>query len=98
MGGVRLVTVEGELIEASGAMVGGDMERTQLKFGSSSATEREKVAEKLREVQAQSETVASRLEDVRRDILDPEGQLKDHGSQTGAGDGRTSGPEGQAKS
>ena len=97
MGGVRLVTVEGELIEASGAMVGGDMERTQLKFGSSSASELEKVAEKLREVQAQSETVASRLEDVRRDILDLEGQLKDHGSQTGAVDVRTSALEAKRK-
>src|SRR3989441_3642932 len=33
MGGVRLVTLGGELIEASGAMIGGDLEKTPLRFG-----------------------------------------------------------------
>jgi len=32
MGGVRLVTLGGELIEASGAMIGGDLEKTPLRF------------------------------------------------------------------
>ncbi|HYY49059.1 MAG TPA: ATP-binding protein, partial [Thermoplasmata archaeon] len=41
MGGVRLVTVEGELIEASGAMVGGEMEKSALKFGQGSLGELE---------------------------------------------------------
>src|SRR5439155_314225 len=49
MGGVRLVTIEGELIEASGAMIGGDMERSTVRFGPSVASEMEKIAEKLRE-------------------------------------------------
>ncbi|MGI0149867.1 MAG: chromosome segregation protein SMC, partial [Thermoplasmata archaeon] len=44
MGGVRLVTVEGELIEASGAMVGGEIERSTVKFGPNSAGEMEKIA------------------------------------------------------
>src|SRR5207302_1302206 len=39
MGGVRLVTIEGELIEASGAMVGGEMERSTVKFGPTAASE-----------------------------------------------------------
>ena len=33
MGGVRLVTQSGELLEASGAMVGGNVEQSRLKFG-----------------------------------------------------------------
>src|SRR5207302_66869 len=53
MGGVRLVTIEGELIEASGAMVGGEMERSTVKFGPTAASEMEKIAEKLREAQAE---------------------------------------------
>ena len=39
MGGVRLVTTEGELIESSGAMVGGEMEKSTVRFGPSSASE-----------------------------------------------------------
>src|SRR5204862_14254 len=54
MGGVRLVTTEGELIESSGAMVGGEMEKSTVRFGPSSASEMEKIAEKLREAQAQA--------------------------------------------
>ena len=35
MGGVRLVTIEGDLIEASGAMTGGTIKQSQLGFGGS---------------------------------------------------------------
>ncbi len=83
MGGVRLVTLGGELIEASGAMVGGEAEKSQLKFGASSAGEAEKVAEKLREAQAQAEAVGLRLEELRKTILELEGELKDYGSRSG---------------
>ena len=84
MGGVRLVTLEGELIESSGAMVGGDMEKTRIKFGAGSASELEKIAEKLREAQAEAERVANRLDELRKEILDLEDQLKDFGGKTGA--------------
>lgn len=84
MGGVRLVTLEGELIEASGAMVGGDMERTQIKFGAGTASELEKIAEKLREAQAEAERVANRLDELRKEIIEVEEQLKDHGGKSGA--------------
>lgn len=84
MGGVRLVTLEGELIEASGAMIGGEMEKSTVKFGPSTASEMEKIAEKLREAQAHAENVANRLDELRRDILDLEGTIKDHGGKTGA--------------
>ena len=84
MGGVRLVTLGGELIEASGAMIGGEAEKSQIKFGPSSANELEKVADKLREAQAQAESVGTQLEELRKEILDLEGQLKDYGSKSGA--------------
>ena len=83
MGGVRLVTVEGELIEASGAMVGGEMEKSALKFGQGSVGELEKIAEKLREAQAHAEEVANRIDALRKEILDLEGNLKDYGGKTG---------------
>jgi len=97
MGGVRLVTLEGELIEASGAMIGGEIEKSQIRFGPTSASELEKVGEKLREVQGQAEAVASRLEQIRKEILELEGQLKDFGGKTGAVDVKLSALEAKRK-
>src|SRR5256884_7911187 len=97
MGGVRLVTIEGELIEASGAMVGGEIERSTLKFGPSSASEMEKIAEKLREAQAHGETVANRLDELRKEILGLEETIKDTGGRTGAVEVKTSTLEAKRK-
>jgi chromosome segregation protein len=83
MGGIRLVTLGGELTEASGAMIGGEAEKVTVRFGASSANELEKVAEKLREAQTQAERVGNRLEELRREILEIEGQLKDYNGKTG---------------
>src|SRR5437879_31195 len=97
MGGVRLVTIEGELIEASGAMVGGDMERSTVKFGPSVASEMEKIAEKLREAQAHGETVANRLDELRKALLDLEGEIKDSGGRSGVVEVKTSTLEAKRK-
>src|SRR5438034_104481 len=97
MGGVRLVTIEGELIEASGAMVGGEMERSTVKFGPTAASEMEKIAEKLREAQAQGETVANRLDELRKEILGLEETIKDTGGRSGAFEVKTSTLEGERK-
>ncbi|HYR81882.1 MAG TPA: chromosome segregation protein SMC [Thermoplasmata archaeon] len=97
MGGVRLVTIEGELIEASGAMIGGDMERSTVKFGPSVASEMEKIAEKLREAQAHGEIVANRLDELRKAILDLEGEIKDSGGRSGAVEVKTSTLEAKRK-
>jgi len=97
MGGVRLVTIEGELIEASGAMIGGDMERSTVKFGPSVASEMEKIAEKLRDAQAHGETVANRLDGLRKEILDLEGDIKESGGRSGAVEVKTSTLEAKRK-
>src|SRR5437667_317282 len=97
MGGVRLVTIEGELIEASGAMIGGDMERSTVKFGPSAASEMEKIAEKLRDAQAHGETVANRLDALRKEILDLEGDIKESGGRSGAVEVKTSTLEAKRK-
>ncbi len=97
MGGVRLVTLGGELIEASGAMIGGEAEKSQLKFGPRSADELEKVAEKLREAQAQAETVGNRLEELRKEILELEGALKDTGGKSGVAEVKLSAIEAKRK-
>ncbi len=97
MGGVRLVTLGGELIEASGAMVGGEMEKVSVRFGPTAASDLEKVAEKLREVQAHGEDVSVRLEEVRKDIVELETRLKEFGSKTGTADVKTSVMESKRK-
>jgi chromosome segregation protein len=97
MGGVRLVTVGGELIEASGAMIGGEVEKSTVRFGASSASELEKVAEKLREAQAQAEQVGLRLEDLRKVILELEGQIKDYGGKSGVAEVKQSALEAKRK-
>ena len=46
MGGVRIVTMTGELIEASGAMTGGSTKQFQMKFGAASPGKLEEAAAK----------------------------------------------------
>src|SRR5436305_364439 len=97
MGGVRLVTTEGELIESSGAMVGGEMEKSTVRFGPSSASELEKIGEKLREAQAQAENVANRLDEIRTEILALEETIKDTGGRSGAVEDKASTLEAKRK-
>jgi chromosome segregation protein len=82
MGGVRLVTVEGELIEASGAMIGGELERAGTRFGGSSRGELEKVAGELRKATEQADRSRARLADLRSDLAKVETRLKDVGATT----------------
>src|SRR5437667_7187369 len=86
-----------ELIEASGAMVGGEMERSTVKFGPTAASEMEKIAEKLREAEAQGETVANRLDELRKEILGLEETIKDIGGRSGAFEVKTSTLEAKRK-
>src|SRR5436309_1591443 len=85
MGGVRLVTIEG------------DMERSTVKFGPSVASEMERIAEKLREAQAQGEAVANRLDELRKEILELEGEIKESGGRSGAVEVKTSTLEAKRK-
>ena len=97
MGGVRLVTLGGELIEASGAMIGGDLEKTPLRFGAPDKREIDTVAEKLRKATAEAERVAKRLSELKKEIVEIETELKDVGSQTSAVDVRASALETKRK-
>jgi len=82
MGGVRLVTVAGELIEPSGAMIGGDLEKRPVRFGAPDRRELDAVAEKLRKANDEAEQVTKRLAQLRKDLTSLEAQLKDVGSET----------------
>ncbi len=90
MGGVRLVTLGGEMIEASGAMIGGDLEKTPLRFGAPDRREIDNVSEKLRRATEEADRVARRLADLRKEVVALEAELKDVGGQTSTVDVKAS--------
>lgn len=83
MGGVRLVTVGGELIEASGAMVGGTVEGSKLKFGAGKG-KADEVAEELRKATEQADKVSTELVVLRQEVADLESKIREiNGSDRG---------------
>ena len=69
MGGIRIVTMGGELIEASGAMVGGNLsQQNLLKFGAASEDKLAEVGERLRKAGDALDDVRRRLREVREEI------------------------------
>lgn len=69
MGGIRMVTMQGELIEASGAMVGGTLRQDAvMKFGASSESDLEEVGKKLGEANDALEALKAQLRSIRDEI------------------------------
>ena len=77
MGGVRLVTLDGELAEASGAMVGGTLEKNLMKFGAPSESRIEKKAAELRNAIEEAEKVQAELAQLKLDIAQLENAIRD---------------------
>ncbi|MDW5563827.1 MAG: chromosome segregation protein SMC [Methanomassiliicoccus sp.] len=77
MGGVRLVTQGGELLEASGAMVGGNVEQTQLKFGAAAKGRLEEVSAKLDTAIQSSIKLQTDLTQARSDMLALEARIRE---------------------
>jgi chromosome segregation protein len=77
MGGVRLVTLEGELAEASGAMVGGTLDKNMMKFGAPSESKIEKKASELRNAIEESEKIQKELADLKLELADLELKIRD---------------------
>jgi chromosome segregation protein len=90
MGGIRIVTLEGELIEASGAMVGGTLDGKGGKFKAPSASAIEKVANDLKTASEQAEKVNARLWELKEVLLKIEDQLKTTSVSGGGQDGKLS--------
>ncbi|MFP4170311.1 MAG: chromosome segregation protein SMC [Methanomassiliicoccales archaeon] len=83
MGGVRLVSLDGEVIEASGAMAGGNLGGGRLKFGGSSRGKLEELGRELQAMTAESENVNQELQQVRQEMMELESQIRELG---GSGD------------
>jgi len=77
MGGVRLVTLEGELAEASGAMVGGTLDKNMLKFGAPSESKIEKKAAELRNATEECDKVQAELSQLKAELATLESQIRD---------------------
>jgi len=89
MGGIRIVTLEGELIEASGAMIGGTLKARGAKFGASKSSI-DKVAQDLRTATEQEEKVNARLWQLRDELAVIEDKLKSSSISDGGQDARLS--------
>lgn len=81
MGGVRLVTLDGDIAESSGAMIGGFADKSMVKFGVPSATELDRVAKELREAIVEQESVAVELQKVRGELAEAERLLREAGAK-----------------
>jgi chromosome segregation protein len=74
MGGVRLVTLNGELLEAGGAMIGGSIEK-HMKF-SRGESEIDRISKELRDAVQKQELLSSQLLTLREKINSIYGDLK----------------------
>jgi len=88
MGGVRLVTLEGELIEASGAMVGGTLHESKIKFGDSSRGKLDELGRQLQAAIEQSEQVNNELRELRTEMIELERAIRDLSGSGGLKDDR----------
>jgi len=77
MGGVRITTLDGELIEASGAMIGGQIERAIIKFGSPDKGEIDKVSKELRRATKKADETRKEIGTIRDQIKTVEDGLSD---------------------
>ena len=68
MGGLRMVTLDGDVIEKSGAMVGGSRQRSNLSFAASEKDKLVKLAEKITEYDSRRATAIKKLDQVEGHI------------------------------
>lgn len=76
MGGVRLVTLEGDIIESTGAMVGGSAPQLSS-FGDVDRRKVGEIGQKLREVSHQQEVLSEKLLEVRERMAAVEKELRE---------------------
>ncbi len=81
MGGIRIVTVAGELIDPSGAMSGGTISQQNLmKFGTASEDKLSELGDKLRRAQDALEDVREKLRGIRGEIRAADDEMRNANS------------------
>ena len=86
MGGVRLVTMGGELLEASGAMIGGKTDASSLRFGAPSRGKLEEIAAKLNQAVLAAERLEAEIAQVRKDMAALQDRIRELSGAGGASD------------
>jgi len=74
MGGVRLVTLEGDLVDPSGAMTGGTFKKPRLSFGASKG-EVDRLFAELMTMEERHENLSAKLSIMREEITSIQKQL-----------------------
>lgn len=81
MGGVRLVTRTGELLDASGAMTGGTLNQQALmRFGPPSESKLEELGDRLRDANASLDALVARIRDLRTEIRLADDEMRKAGT------------------
>ena len=80
MGGIRIVTKGGELVEASGAMTGGTVKTQTLKFGAASQSKLDEVSADLRAANQSYEMIQNKLKELRARIRQADDQMREAGT------------------
>ena len=75
MGGVRLVDLKGTLIESSGAMIGGSIQKSSLRFTDLDRTKLEKITNELESALENHESLSNKIIIIKKEIIDLENQL-----------------------
>ncbi|MBP1910084.1 chromosome segregation protein SMC [Methanolobus bombayensis] len=79
MGGLRMVTLEGEVIEKSGAMVGGSQQqKSGLSFAASEKDKLVKIAEKITELDSKRSNAIKKLDQVEGHIAQINREIHEH--------------------
>jgi len=80
MGGIRIVTKGGELLEASGAITGGTVRTQQMKFGAASQTKLDEVSAELRTANQSYDMIQDKLKELRGKIREADDQMRAAGT------------------
>lgn len=85
MGGVRLVDMKGDLIEAGGAMVGGSPPSERLSFGSADQRLLDEITRKLTGAIQSQDLLSEELAQLKKDIIELENVFRTLKVETDAG-------------
>jgi len=85
MGGVRLVDMKGDLIEASGAMIGGSQPSDRLSFGSADQQTLDDITRKLNAAIQHQDQLSEELAQLKKDIGELENICRTLRGETDAG-------------
>ena len=76
IGGVRMVTLDGQLIEAPGAIIGGAVEKSTLKFGRTTQSDLDKIQQAITNALDTSKKLCAELQIVQKELISLEEQIR----------------------